>query len=261
MKERKSRCKKYLPIKFLSLGLLLCGSILFLSLFLLAACGSEKTTAVLIPDVSTSDTVSSNQSAESIPVPYLSQEGTMPTGCELVSAMMVLRYYGIDLSMDDFVEDYVAMEPIYVNSNGLEGPHPNQAFVGDPHQYASYGCYAPVIVEAMNRTPGSGQAYNTTGLSLEELTDQYINHGIPVLVWVTIEMTPSYIGDQWYVPESGTNFTWIANEHCMVLTGADDTCYYLLDPYNSNGLVYHSKEIVARRHAELGFQSVVYVPS
>lgn len=263
MKERKSRRQKYHPMKLLSVCLLFCGSVLFSSMFLLAACGSEKTTAVLM-EVSApqadGESTPSHQSDETIPVPYLSQEGTMPTGCELVSALMVLRYYGIDLSVEEFVNDYVTMEPIFVNSSGtLEGPHPNQAFVGDPRQYASYGCYAPVIVEAMNRTTGAGQAANTTGLTLEELMEQYVYNGTPALVWVTINMAPSYPSDQWYVPESDSWFTWIAKEHCMVLVGADDSGYYLLDPYNSNGLVYHSKEIAAQRHAELGYQSVVYV--
>lgn len=265
MKERKSRRQKYHPMIILSVGLLLCGSILFLSLFA-AACSSEESTAVLLPEVSASqtavETVSSHQSNDHIPVPYLSQEGTMPTGCELVSTVMVLHYYGIDLSVEAFANDYVTMEPIFVNSSGvLQGPHPNQAFVGDPHQYASYGCYAPVIVEAMNRMPSTGQAANTTGLTLEELMEQYVNNGTPALVWVTINMAPSYPGDQWFVPESGAYFTWTANEHCMVLVGADESGYYLLDPYNSNGLVHYSKELAAQRHAELGYQSVVYLAS
>ena len=266
MKERKSRRNKYQSMKILSAVSLLCGSILFCSMFLLAACGSEESTAVLQPEVSApqaaDESTPSRQSDEPIPVPYLSQEGAMPTGCELVSAMMVLQYYGIDLTMDDFVDYYVTMESIFLNNSGvLEGPHPNQAFVGDPRSYSSYGCYAPVIVEAMNRIPSGGQAYNTTGLTLEELTEQYVKNGTPVLVWVTINMIPSYPSDQWYVAESDSWYTWIAEEHCMVLVGADDSGYYLLDPYNSNGLVYYSKEITAQRYAELGYQSVVYQPS
>lgn len=256
MKTRKSR-----PMTVTAICAVLFGCILFCSLFVFAACGMEQSTTVTIPEVSVSQS-SQNTSEDYLPVSYLSQETIMPTGCELVSAVMVLNYYGIDISVDTFVDNYVTMEPIFVNENGtLQGPNPNKAFVGNPRNYASYGCYAPVVTEAMNLASNSNNAHNTTGLSLAQLTEQYIENRIPVLVWVTINMAPSRSGDSWYVEESGTMFTWISGEHCMVLVGADETGYYLLDPYNSNGLIYCEKEAVAQRHAELGYQSVVYLPS
>lgn len=256
MKTRKSR-----PMTVTAICTILLGCILFCSLFVFAACGMEQSTAVTIPEVSVSQ-LSQNTSEDYLSVPYLSQESIMPTGCELVCAVMVLNYYGIDISVDTFVDNYVAMEPIFVNENGiLQEPNPNKAFVGNPRNYASYGCYASVVTEAMNLASNSSNAYNTTGLSLDQLTERYIENRIPVLVWVTINMAPSRSGDSWYVEESGTMFTWTAGEHCMVLVGADATGYYLLDPYNSNGLIYCDKEAVAQRHSELGYQSVVYLPS
>ena len=36
-----------------------------------------------------------------------SQEGEYPTACEIVSAVMVLSYYGYDVSVDDFIDDYL----------------------------------------------------------------------------------------------------------------------------------------------------------
>ena len=197
--------------------------------------------------------------ADVLPVPYLSQENTMPTGCELVSATMVLQYYGYDITADDFVDNYVDTTPItYTDDGTMIAPDPNDAFVGNPREYASYGCYAPVVAKAMNRvTSGSHQAQVMTGTPLSTLAELYVANGTPVLVWVTIDMTASCPGDSWLVADTGDWFTWIAGEHCMMLVGSEEDCYYLLDPHNSNGLVSYDKALVESRFQELGYQSVV----
>ena len=35
------------------------------------------------------------------------KEGEYPTACEIVSAVMVLSYYGYNVSIDDFIDDYL----------------------------------------------------------------------------------------------------------------------------------------------------------
>ena len=41
-----------------------------------------------------------------IDVPYLDQSVRYPTGCESVSAVMLLRYLGYEMSVDEFIEQY-----------------------------------------------------------------------------------------------------------------------------------------------------------
>lgn len=196
-----------------------------------------------------------------IAVPYISQENTMPTGCELVSAVMVLQFYGYDISVDTFVDHYVDLDPIGTSSDGtILAGDPRNVFVGNPRTSDSYGCFAPVIVSAMNRvTNGLQVAQDLTGTELEDLAQTYIANGMPVLVWVSINMASTYPSDTWFIQETGEWFTWTANEHCMVLVGYDDFGYYLMDPYNSNGLVYYDKALVAQRYKEMGKQAVVLI--
>ena len=42
-----------------------------------------------------------------IDVPYIYQAVKYPTGCESVSATSVLQYYGLDISVDTFIDEYL----------------------------------------------------------------------------------------------------------------------------------------------------------
>ena len=189
--------------------------------------------------------------------PYLSQSG-FPTGCESASAVMLLRDAGYQTDIGTFVDTALDKGSLYYDGNVLYGPDPNKAFVGDPRSSHGYGCYAPVITNALNRVLTDGDvAKNVTGTAISNLLTNYIDQGTPVAVWATINMMVPDNGTQWIVPETGGLFTWKRHEHCLVLVGYDSTYYYMNDPYNSNGLKAYSREIVEARYAAMGFQAVV----
>lgn len=193
-------------------------------------------------------------------VPYISQEGVLPTGCELVSALMLLRYYGCDLPMYEFVEHCVDKEPVVFSQTEVFGPHPADAFAGDPYDANGYGCYAPVVRRALERAGVPGrQAADLSGRSLEELC-AYVAQGDPVLVWVTINFAPSREGTHWTDTRTGEEFVWRAQEHCVVLTGYDDQALYFNDPYQSNGRIAQDWGLVQRRYEEMGRQAVALLP-
>jgi uncharacterized protein YvpB len=191
-------------------------------------------------------------------VPYISQKGTYATGCELVSATMVLNYYGYDVSVKDVVAETPFAELKQVNGK-LTGPHPSEAFIGDPTSQDGFGCYAPVITQVMNsffQQDSGKKAVDISGLDFDALLP-YIRKGDPVLVWATMNMTPSYAGKSWFLKRTGQKFVWPAREHCLVLVGYDQHKYYFNDPYNSNGLIGFDKDLVRQRYEELGRQAVV----
>ncbi|WP_346937856.1 C39 family peptidase [uncultured Clostridium sp.] len=194
-----------------------------------------------------------------ISVPYISQAGGYPTGCEIVSASMLLQHYEYDVSVDEFIDNYLERSSLEEINGNLYGPNPNEAFVGDPRSVVySYGCYAPVIVSSLNKILGEEHwVKNTTGSEFNELIENYIDKEIPVLVWTSINLIPTSVGTEWYVRESGERIQWISNEHCMVLVGYDKDKYYFNDPYEDNGVVGYDKELVEKRFKELGNQSVV----
>ncbi|WP_346930980.1 C39 family peptidase [Clostridium sp.] len=193
-----------------------------------------------------------------ISVPYISQAGGYPTGCEIVSASMLLQYYEYNVSVDEFIDNYLESSFLEEVNGDLYGPNPNEVFVGDPRSVYSYGCYAPVIVNSLNKIlDGEHLAKNTTGSEFNELIENYIDKEMPVLVWTSINLLPTNAGAQWYIRESGDKFQWISNEHCMVLVGYDEDKYYFNDPYEDNGVVGYDKELVEKRFEELGKQSVI----
>ena len=189
-------------------------------------------------------------------VTYLSQEG-YPTGCESASAVMLLQHYGYAVAIAQFIDQYLDRGELYTENGVLYGPHPSQAFIGSPYYSSGYGCYAPVIVNAMNRILQNGDlAYDLTGTSLSGLCTNYLEKGQPVLIWATINMVQSTPGTKWVIPETGELFTWKRSEHCLVLVGYDAQYYYMNDPYQNNGLKAYDRSLVEARYATMGYQAV-----
>ncbi len=200
-------------------------------------------------------------------VPLIGQQ-KLPTGCETCSAVMLLNYYGYNISETSFADKYLIKRPLGYGKYGLEGPDPNCAFIGSPYTTNSFGAYAPVMAKSMNSylAKKSYKAVSVNGKSLEYLAGKYIAQGQPVMVWATIYMTASYKTTTWrvnYTDENarykkGSSYTWLANEHCLLLTGYDSSFYYFNDPWTNSRIAY-SKSIVNTRYNELGRQAVVMV--
>ncbi len=171
---------------------------------------------------------------------------------------MILKYYGYNISVDEFMDDYLESSFLEEVNRDLYCPNPNEAFVGDPRSVYSYGCYAPVIFNSLNEILRKEHSVkNTTGSEFNELIENYINKEIPVLVWISLNLLPTESSQEWYLRESGEKFQWISNEHCMVFVGYDKDKYYFNDPDEGNGVVGYDKKLVEKRFKELGDQLIV----
>ena len=186
-------------------------------------------------------------------VPYIDQSERWPTGCESVSAAMLLQSLGVDVS----VEDVIAALPkadLVQSPEGLRGPDPNRCFVGSPCDPEGFGCYAPVMADTLSRVLAEHddprRAVDLTGVPLETLEARWLAMGKPVLFWATIDLQPSRPGPAWTLPD-GSTFRWRSNEHCMVLTGYDADHYYFNDPWHNHGPVAYDRALVAQRHQEM----------
>ena len=192
-----------------------------------------------------------------IKAPYIDQSGTYPTGCESVSAVMLLQFLGVGISVDEFIEKYLDKQGFEERDGVLYGPDPRKYFCGSPYDADSFGCYAPVVAKALRRALGSGYTVtDETGARLEELARRYLDRGMPVVCWACINMREPIIGPQWKLLDTGETFTWISNEHCMLLVGYDEEGYYFNDPYDNNGLIRYPKETVEERHRAQHMQAV-----
>ena len=211
-----------------------------------------------------------------IDAPYIDQSGAYPTGCESVSAVMLLHFLGIDITVDEFIDRYLKKQKFEEREDGLYGPDPRKVFCGSPYDSESFGCYAPVIVEALNRIfaremPEAGRtkgcqtkgwrAADETGTPLPELCRRYIDRGMPVVCWACINMREPVTGPQWRLLETGEVFTWISNEHCMLLVGYDEDGYWFNDPYDNNGVIRYLKELTENRYRAQYMQAVGIRPA
>ncbi|MBD5551148.1 MAG: C39 family peptidase [Lachnospiraceae bacterium] len=186
-----------------------------------------------------------------IKVPYIDQTKDWPTGCESVSAVMFLRYLGINITVEQFVEQYLEREPLFEKEGKLYGPDPWKAFAGDPADDQSMGCYAPVIMKALEKAmPADREVVDLTGVSMELLLRNHIDNDMPVIFWASIDLKETYSGPEWILTDTGETFTWRSNEHCMLLVGYDKENYYFNDPWHGHGMIGYEKKLVEKRHAE-----------
>lgn len=192
-----------------------------------------------------------------IQAPYIDQSGAYPTGCESVSAVMLLKFLGFDITVDEFIENYLEKREFELRDGETYGPDPWNCFCGSPYDEDSFGCYAPVIANALKKILGDSYTVtDETGSDTSELIKRYIDRGMPVVYWACINMREPVVGPQWKLLDTGEVFTWISNEHCMLLVGYDEEGYYFNDPYDNNGLIHYSKEVVEDRHRAQHMQAV-----
>lgn len=196
-----------------------------------------------------------------IDIPYVSQENILPNGCESVSAVMLLQYYGFDADPLEFVDKYLDTSPVSIKFGCRYGPNPKYYYAGDPRSEKNgWGCFAPVIVRSLNKyLPESHYALNLTGTSLAELCSAYIDNDIPVAVWVTVGMKEINRIIQWQSSDKTQTYLYPSNEHCMVLVGYDNENYIFADPYDSLGTVCYPIEDTAVAYGSLGKQAVAVI--
>ncbi len=212
-------------------------------------------------------TVKSKKSYTIKDVPLLQQGTRYPSGCESVSSVMLLRYYGYKITVDDFIDDYLPKGYFDLESTtGMTGPDTESVFIGSPYSEDALGCFPPAICTAMNSyLKGKGyRAVDVSGSSTELLLNRYIVNNQPVLIWATMWMQEPAVTYEWKVKgaksyssyKDGDTCKWLANEHCMVLVGYDDEYYYLNDPL-SEYMVEYDRSVFDTRYAQMGKNAVV----
>lgn len=176
----------------------------------------------------------------------------LPTGCEVTSLTMALRFAGYDVSKEELADQFLdKAAPGTVSYK--------TAFWGDPRQADSFGCYAPVIVKAANKYLANQEsektAYNLTGASLDDLLAE-VRMGYPVIVWGSMYIDEEIVFSYgWDI--DGETVTWPSNEHCMLLIGFDtaNNSVIVCDPLS--GIVSYDKNAFQRHYDTLEKQAIV----
>ncbi|MCI8631864.1 MAG: hypothetical protein HFE64_00035 [Lachnospiraceae bacterium] len=189
-------------------------------------------------------------------VPFISQLIKYPTGCESVSAVMALQYLGLAITPEQFMDELLprGAAPVLGEDGLYHGCDPWEAFPGSPYTNEGWGCFAPVILKAVEKLEGY-QASAYYGLSIEELCRRFIDQDVPVVFWGTIDMKEPYHLRDWYT-ETGKKIEWINPMHCLLLIGYDEEGYIFNDPTGGEQ-AYYKKESVERAYQAQKSQAVV----
>lgn len=193
-------------------------------------------------------------------VPCIDQRDKYPTGCESVTAVMALRYAGVDVSVEEFIDCYlpVSETPIY-DGGGYLCADPNEAFLGSPYSPEGWGCYAPVIKTAAEKLVADKKVNlavaDLSGKALEKLCGEHIAQGVPVILWSTMYMAEPQRRTTITVIGGGRQTEWVSPEHCLLLVGMDEQSYWFNDPLEGKTVSYE-KAAVERAYAAMGSQAL-----
>ena len=194
-------------------------------------------------------------------VPHYTQFTSYLTACESLASVSVLQYYGVDIDIDRFIDDYLprAYYPDFGVDGELHGASPWEFFIGDPRDAGGFGCFNTAISKAINKI-ADGLAIPLDGLSVDELCTDYIDKGQPVIFWGTIYMQQPYVSEfHWYLP-NGDLYEFINPEHALVLIGYDDDWYYFCDSMSAQDVTPYNKQAVLNAYEGLKRQAVVIDP-
>lgn len=193
-------------------------------------------------------------------IPVILQNPQLPSGCESAAAVMLLNAYGILADKEEFANALPLCELEWHNGKKY-ACHPSEAFVGSPYSGA-YGVFSEAVVKTMQEfIDQSGRgilAENISGASEEEILE-YLNQGIPVCIWITMDLKKISYKNGWYLKYGNTYtneyFEWPGGEHCVLLTGYEKDIVTVHDPLK--GKINYTRSIFFERYKDMGSQAVI----
>ncbi|MFF2889857.1 C39 family peptidase [Paenibacillus sp. NPDC057967] len=157
-----------------------------------------------------------------IDVPLVMQKPELPNGCEITSLTSVLNGMGYDLTKEVMADEYLPKEPFYRKDGKLFGANPYKAYAGNPRDQIAWFSYAPPIIDAANKVfdefGGDHTPVDISGSTREEIYAE-LDRGNPVVIWVTLDLSPPKITSSWFFSDTGELFKAPVNLHCVVLNG------------------------------------------
>nr|WP_106779014.1 C39 family peptidase [Lysinibacillus timonensis] len=175
---------------------------------------------------------------KSLAVPIVKQNPELPNGCEITALTAILNYFGIDVDKMELTKNYLPTAPITNKGGQLYGPNPNKAYAGDPTQKdGGYYVFAEPIVDVANQVlfekNSHYKALNLSDVSREEIL-AYVNSGVPVITWITIDLKKPRTFGYWIIEETKEKHPIFMNLHAVVLTGYKDGKVTIMNPLTGN---------------------------
>lgn len=195
---------------------------------------------------------------QELDVPIVMQNPELPHGCEITSLTSVLNYYGLSVSKLEMADKYLPKQEFEIVNGQRIGPNPADAFAGNPRnkQTGMYVFAAPIVKAAQAVIADKQKELSVTdmsGKSKEEIL-KLVQDGIPVVVWVTLDLSPPKFNKGWIYKGESLPREGFSNLHAVVLTGHLDEKVVVMDPLK--GYVTYNENQFFKSYRELGRQAV-----
>ena len=194
-------------------------------------------------------------------VPFIKQNPDYPNGCESVSAVMLLQSYGIGITVDEFINDYLRKSIIYSKDGDRYGPDPRSTYAGDPtSETMGFGIFEPGIQSAIEKVlydkVKEGINYNVRGSGQKEPLEYQVARQLPIVIWATTNYEPVNEMWTWRSYNKEYTYTYPKNSHTIVITGVDEEYYYVNDPLQEEGNIKIEKKKLEDSFDSLGRQVI-----
>ncbi len=195
-----------------------------------------------------------------IDCPFIDQREKYPTGCESVSAVMLLRHFGFDVTPEEFIDNCLPKAPEPMCENGVwYAADPQHFYLGNPYTDDGWGCFAPAVCAGLREYLGDSEEFEVRevyGSTLADLCREYIGRDIPVIVFATMGMVAPREYRTWKIPGTEKTYTWKTPMHCLLLVGYDGESFVFNDPLVGKNTVYPA-ETASAVHEGMGMQAAV----
>ncbi len=196
-------------------------------------------------------------------VPLVLQNPKYPNGCESASAVMLLNYVGISITLDDFIENYLEKDTVYEKDGVRYGPDPSKVYAGDPSsETRGWGTFEPVIAESVNKILDNYHKKNEIFLKISASNKMPLYflaaYEYPVVIWVTMDYQESDSVYNWFSADYKFTYTYPKNSHTVVLTGMDEDFYYINDPLKEEKNIPIPKEQLESSFNSMGRQFISF---
>ena len=186
--------------------------------------------------------------------PTYNQFPNYPNGCESVSLYLLLKYYNVDVTVEEIVEKLKKGDAPYRKNGTLYGGDPEIEFVGDPRLKSGYGVYEKPIIEVANHFKSGIK--NITGSNLDDVL-KIVSNGKPVQVWASINLRNTYICAKWKSTSTNRYVEWKCGLHSLVIIGYTYDKIITSDPYTGK-IEYYSKTQFEKIYNTYGKRAIYY---
>lgn len=196
-----------------------------------------------------------------IAVPIILQQPTLPNGCEITSLTAVFNYYGYNYTKEELSDTHLEKQEFEFQDGKYYNDHPSEKFIGNPRDNLM-GKY--VFVEQIVKTADKVISENDLPLTTVDLKnahlnelESYLQNGIPIVIWVTLDLNSPKKSGGWYLKDSGEFYEQYVNLHAVVIIGQTVKKFIIMDPLK--GIVEYSKEAVYKSYLDLGSQAMTMI--